>query len=72
MKSIFKIPLPSNPTSRELLVSVAGRSHEMHSISTLARSKQEITLTCSCQKVFALPNTPEHLNILRHVPMDAS
>lgn len=71
-KSIFKIPLPLNPTPRELLVSVAGIDHEMHSISALARSKQAITLTCSCQKIFSLPNTPEHLKILRHVPMDAS
>lgn len=62
--------LPANPTPRELLVSVAGRDHDMHSIVTLARSRQSISLTCSCKKVFSVPNTIEHLKILRNVPMD--
>lgn len=62
--------LPVNPTARELLISAAGVDHEFHSIITLARSRQSISLTCSCRKVFSVPNTEEHLRAVRNVPMD--
>ena len=70
MKYATSLKLPVNPTPRELLVSAAGEDHGTHSIITLARSRQAITLTCSCRKVFSVPNTEEHLRILRNVPMD--
>lgn len=56
-------------TPRELLASVAGSDHELHSPVAKARSKSTITLTCSCGKVFAVANTPEHLHILRNIEL---
>lgn len=62
-------PMVRGKTARELLVEAAGDEHELHSPINLARSRQAISITCSCGKVFAIINNKEHLHILRHIPM---
>jgi len=60
---------PAMYTAREVLVAAAGKKHELHSAVALARSKETLTITCSCGKIIAVPNTEETRRSLRNVPM---
>jgi hypothetical protein len=58
----------SHTTSRELLESVAGKAHELHSVVGCRKFATSITLVCSCGEKFRVPNSAVALAALRFVP----
>lgn len=55
-------------TSRELLESVAGKEHEIHSVVKCQKFAHTITLFCSCGETFRVPSSAVALAALKFVP----
>jgi len=69
MKSDFHVV---RKTAREILVSVAGKDHELHSIAKRYRPKEGvIPIECSCGKRFEVRDTKDNERALDSAPKAA-
>lgn len=62
---------PSRKTAREVLVYVAGKEHELHSVAdckNLSSGKMKIVITCSCGEKFKVEDTLENMRSLVNAP----
>ncbi len=60
------LPAP-NPTARELLEVVGGKTHALHSVAEW-QTRGDVYITCSCKEAFQVEYDPVVVKALKNAP----